>query len=246
MGRAKSASEKRLHCLVRDAMSQVSYLAMALGVLNLLLVASGFLLVYFDWSAARRREFLYLYFTEEKPGFNYFAAARRRRAQYTRLLAAFFALFLREFLVAVQYASVSKPQDWAAWVQWWGANWWGDTFRYTAATAFAADLQIWILCLGMLGLVLLGLAFLYRPQPDRIAPVDWIALAFVAAWLLLVFLIVSHNLGPRALAVAHIIAALTRFITVAGVVYYSLRDRDVPVAQGMLNYYGGLIALAFA
>lgn len=226
-------------------MSQVSYLAMALGVLNLLLVASGLLLAYFDWSAARRREFLYLYFTEEKPGFNYFAAARRRRAQYTRFLAAFFVLFLREFLVALQYASVSKPQEWAAWLRWWQSNWWSDSFNHTPSTAFAADLQIWILCLGVLGLALLGFAFLYRPDSEKVAVTDWVATAFVFFWIVLVGLIFTDQLGAATLPVVHLIAAITRLATVAGIVFYALRLRDKPLATGLLNYDGGLIAFAF-
>ena len=226
-------------------MSQVSYLAMALGVLNLLLVAAGMLLVYFDWSAARRREFLYLFFTEEKPGFNYFAAARRRRAQYTRLLAAFFILFCREFLVAVQYASVSKPEDWNAWVKWWGSNWW-ETVATTPATAFASDMQIWIACLGILGLALLAQGFLYRPEKDRMARADWMALTFFVFWIGLIALVVTDQFGDRTAVILHYTATFARFLIVGGVVFYVLRHHEEKLEAGLLNYDSGLIASAFA
>lgn len=226
-------------------MSQVSYLAMALGVLNLLLVAAGLLLVYFDWSAARRREFLYLFFTEEKPGFNYFAAARRRRAQYTRLLAAFSILFCRDFLVAVQYASVSKPDDWNAWVKWWGSNWWEPT-AITQATAFASELQTWISCLGILGLALLVQGLVYRPAKDRMARADWAGLFFFVFWVGVVALVVGNQFGERTAAMLHLTTTIARFVIIGGVIAYVLRHRDERIESGLLSYDAGLIASAFA
>ena len=224
-------------------MSQVSYLAMALGVLNLLLVASGLLLAYFDWSAARRREFLYLFFTEERPGFNYFAAARRRRAQFTRLIVAFFILFVREFLVALQFSSVSRPNDWKAWVSWWGSNWWQNTAN-TPATAFASDLQIWISCLGMLGIALLALAFLYRPEKDRISLTDTFAVGFVCAWSILMALVMTGRLGENAVAPVNLIAASVRILVAIGAIYWLLRRRDRVIETGLLNFDHTLIAMA--
>lgn len=224
-------------------MSQVSYLAMALGVLNLLLVASGLLLAYFDWSAARRREFLYLFFTEERPGFNYFAAARRRRAQFTRLIIAFFILFLREFLVALQFSSVSRPNDWKAWVVWWGSNWW-QTVASTPATAFASDLQVWISCLGILGLTLLALALLYRPEKDRISLTDTIAVCFLLAWGILIALVTTGRLGDNAVAPVHFITSILRIVIAAGAIYWLTRRRDRVLETGLLNYDPILIALA--
>jgi sigma-B regulation protein RsbU (phosphoserine phosphatase) len=225
-------------------MSQVSYLAMALGVLNLLLVASALLLVCFDWSAARRREFLYLFFTEERPGFSYFAAARRRRAQYSRFIVALFILFMREFLAAVQYAAVSKPGDWANWVRWWGSNWW-QTQASTPATSLASDLQIWIATLGLLGLALLALAFLYRPQKDRLSFVDLVAIGFIAIWGVLPALIVTGSLGGNAVATVNSIASIARIVVVAVAVLWFLRRRDDDLEPGLLNYDSGIIALAF-
>lgn len=226
-------------------MSQVSYIAMALGVLSLLLAASGFLLTFFDWSAARRREFLYLYFTEEKPGFNYFAAARRRRAQYTRLLGAFFVLFLREFLAAVQYASVSKPADWKEWVSWWGSNWWASPASNSAATAFAADLQIWIYLLGVLGITLLGLGLLYRPQTDRVALADIAAITFIGFWSLVLLVVLADGFGDNTLIIVHYIAMVARIVMVCGIVFCLLRHKDERLEPGLLNYDGSLMATAF-
>lgn len=226
-------------------MSQVSYLAMALGVLNLLLVAAGLLLVYFDWSAARRREFLYLFFNEEKPGFNYFAAARRRRAQYTRLLVAFFILFAREFLSAVQYASVSKPSDWTQWVAWWGSNWWRTSTPVSPTIAFASDLQVWIYCLGILGIVLLGLGFLYRPRTDKIAVADFAAVSFFCAWAIFVALIVTGKLGAHPMPVIHIIVTVTRVLAVAAIVFSLIRHANDRIEAGLLNYDATALAFAF-
>ncbi len=224
-------------------MSQVSYLAMALGVLNLLLVASGLLLAYFDWSAARRREFLYLFFAEERPGFNYFAAARRRRAQFTRLIVAFFVLFLREFLVALQFSSVSRPNDWKSWVTWWGSNWW-EKSADTPATAFASDLQIWISCMGILGITLLALAFLYRPEKDRVSATDTIAVSFLCGWAILLALVMTGRLGENAVAPVHFIASLIRIVVAVGAVYWLLRRRERVVETGLLNFDPALIAMA--
>lgn len=225
-------------------MSQVSYLAMVLGVLNLLLVASALLLVCFDWSAARRREFLYLFFTEERPGFSYFAAARRRRAQYSRFIVALFVLFVREFLAAVQYAAVSKPGDWATWVHWWGSNWW-QIQANTPATSLGSDLQIWIAALGVLGLALLALAFLYRPQKDRLSLVDLIGIGIALVWSVLPVLIVTGNLGENAVAIVNSVASVARIIVVAAAVFWLLRRHDDDSEPGLLNYDSGIIALAF-
>lgn len=239
-------SQLRARLLVgSDDMSQVSYLAMALGVLNLVLVAAGLLLAYFDWSAARRREFLYLYFTEERPGFSYFTAARRRRAQFSRFIIAFSVLFLSEFFVAVQYAAVSQPRDWDVWVNWWGSNWW-KTSPSTPATALASDLQIWIACLGTLGLALLAMSFLYRPMKDRMALADTIALSLSGVWLVLVMLIVTGQFGASTVATVNFIATVSRILIVIGTVYWLLRRRHRTADLGILQYDNAMIAFAFA
>jgi sigma-B regulation protein RsbU (phosphoserine phosphatase) len=225
-------------------LNRISYLAMALGIFNLLLAAVGLMLVYFDWRAARSREFLYLFFNEEKPGFNYFAAARRRRAQYSRLLIAFFILFLRDFLVAVQYASVSKPDDWKEWVLWWGSNWWKETTSLETATAFASELQVWIYCLGILGVVLLGLGFLYRPRVDKAAIADLISVTFVTVWVVFMGIVASGRLD-HALPIVHMVVTITRTVALPLIVLCLLRHKDERVEQGLLNYDSATIALAF-
>ena len=119
-----------------DIMVQVSTFLISTGIFNVLLVSAGLLMTYFDWSAARRREFLYLYFSEDKPGVNYFAAARRRRAQYTRLLTAFILLFAIEFTCAQMLLTVPNLEY----------------------------VRLWTGILRLLGLAALGWGFLYRPD----------------------------------------------------------------------------------
>src|SRR5690606_34832792 len=137
-------------------MSQPSYFVLALSVLNLLLVAAGVLLVYLDWSAARRREFLYLYFTEERPGAGYYSAARRRRTQYTRLLIAFVALLLSELTAVMVYTFVAHPADWAAWHRWLQSG------KFVAVVAGAVGLLPWLHLLEIFGMVWLAAGFLYN------------------------------------------------------------------------------------
>ena len=128
----------------------------ALSVLNLLLCAGGLLFVYFDWNAARRREYLYLYFTEEKPSYDYFAAARRRRIQYTRLLMAFGVLSIRQFLSLIVTASVFQGGAWDNWMLWWGSGEVGPGIR------MATNIWPWLGVLETIGLALLGYALLHE------------------------------------------------------------------------------------
>jgi sigma-B regulation protein RsbU (phosphoserine phosphatase) len=86
-----------------------------LSLFNLLLCTGGLLFVFFEWNAARRREYLFLYFNEERPGQEYFVAARRHRIQYTRLLLAFGALCLRQFLAVFAGAILVSPEGGSAW-----------------------------------------------------------------------------------------------------------------------------------
>ena len=133
----------------------------AFSVLNLLLCVGGLLFVYFDWNAARRREYLYLYFTDEKPGHDYFSAARRRRAQYTRFIAAFSVLSLRQFLSVMLASTVSQPADWQAWLGWW------DGGPSNPNIAAAVAIQPWLGVLESVGLALLGYALLYEWKNRR-------------------------------------------------------------------------------
>ena len=128
----------------------------ALSVLNLLLCAGGLLFVYFDWNAARRREYLYLYFTEEKPSYDYFAAARRRRIQYTRLLMAFGVLTIRQFLSLIVTASVFQGGAWDNWMAWWSSG------KPQPGIALAVNIWPWLGVLETIGLALLGYALLHE------------------------------------------------------------------------------------
>ena len=171
----------------------------ALSVLNLLLCAGGLLFVYFDWNAARRREYLYLYFTEEKPSYDYFAAARRRRIQFTRLLMAFGVLLLRQFLSVIATASVFQSDAWNAWQDWWSLG--------TVGTGIAAGVRIWpwLGVLETIGLALLGYALLHewkRPGREESSGLPIQLLAIVAAVEGVLALGYTANLfGPRAHAV---------------------------------------------
>ena len=100
-------------------MNGSSFTIVTLGVVNLLLITAGVLMAYFDWNAARKREFLYLYFTEERPSSNFFYAAKRRRGQVSRLLLGFILLLLRQFLVNWLHTAVSGGVMNEHWVRWW-------------------------------------------------------------------------------------------------------------------------------
>ena len=128
----------------------------ALSVLNLLLCAGGLLFVYFDWNAARRREYLYLYFEQEKPSYDYFAAARRRRIQYTRLLMAFGVLSIRQFLSLIVTASVFQGGAWDSWMNWWASG------ESAPGIRLATNVWPWLGVLETIGLALLGYALLHE------------------------------------------------------------------------------------
>ncbi len=166
----------------------------ALSVLNLLLCAGGLLFVYFDWNAARRREYLYLYFTEEKPSYDYFAAARRRRIQYTRLLMAFGLLTIRQFLSVIVTASVFQGGAWDNWINWWGT---GET---QPGIRLATNIWPWLGVLETIGLALIGYALLHewrmRGTESSKLPLQILSLVAAAASIL-ALLYTSGLLGPR-------------------------------------------------
>src|SRR4028119_1795153 len=134
-----------------------NYLIVSIAILNLLLAASGLLLTYFDWSAARRREFLYLFFAEDRPGVSYFAAARQRRSQYTRLLIGFVIVFVAEFLIANLFVSMNDDLQ---------------------------QLHMWVRCLRILELAAMGQGFLYDPDATRRGRLDVVLTAMVILWML--------------------------------------------------------------
>lgn len=225
-------------------MSHVSYYALALSLIKLLLTAAGLLLVFFDWSAARRREFLYIYFNEEKPGFNYFAAARRRRAQYTLLLIAFSILFVGDFFSAVMYAAVSPVKEWAAWLGWWQSNW-QMTSQGSKAVALAAGLQVWNICLASLGIFFLALGFLHHPTTDKTTLFDIATRAFVAFWIILVIGVLTGWFGINIYLLSNVTNLLLVLAVTIGVVVYTMMNLREVVKPGLLNYDPMIVGIAF-
>ncbi|MBV9468936.1 MAG: hypothetical protein JOZ57_06785, partial [Abitibacteriaceae bacterium] len=204
-------------------MGQASYIVLAFSVLNLMLAACGLLLVYFDWSAARRREFLYLSFSEDKPGVNYFAAARRRRAQYTRLIGAFIVLLVREFLSVLLYAQVTKSNDWSLWVQWWAGH---AGTSDLSSIAVAINLYNWVTCLGILSVILLGYGILYEPQEKKGAAAGALTGVFVAFWVAFTIVAVTGVLGTHSQAIVADVTFVVRIGLICGIIY-GLRQRGL-------------------
>ncbi len=161
-------------------MNQSSVVVMVLGVVNLLLVTAGALLVYFDWSASRHREFLYLFFNDERPGANFFYAAKRRRAQFSRFLLAFFLLLLQHIFFAWIYASIvggdvygNKYYDWK---EWWHSG------AIVPSIESPAALYPWLYFFEVAGLCLLVVGLLFPAATDRATRQDILALAFLSLW----------------------------------------------------------------
>ena len=205
-------------------MIAIGTVVFALSLINLLICAGGLLFVYFDWNAARRREYLYLYFNEEKPSYDYFAAARRRRVQYTRLLMAVGVLTLREFLNVIVTASVFQGAAWQQWVLWWinGTNAPGNSIR------LARGLWPWLGVLETIGLALLAYALLQEWRWRDARSTDTSAsgsalplqiLSGVAAVMgLLALLYASNLLGEN----AHAIMARATLLVRAGLLIFLL------------------------
>lgn len=225
-------------------MSHVSYYALALSIFKLLLTAAGLLLVFFDWSAARRREFLYIYFNEEKPGFNYFAAARRRRAQYTLLLVAFSLLFIGDFFSAIMYAAVSPVKEWAAWLGWWQSNW-QITSHLSNAVSLAAGLQMWTICLASLGTFFLALGFLHHPNSEKTSWIDIASRTYVAVWIVLVIVVLTGVFGLNAYLLSNLSNLLLVLLVTAAVVIFTMLNLREVVKPGLLNYDPMILGIAF-
>ena len=174
-----------------------SYFVVGISILNLILVVAGLLLVYFDWSAARRRELLYLVFTEEKPGQNYFASARRRRALYTRLLLAFIVLALHQFFETNLFAVISEPNLYGTYLEWWrggGATLPGDLLQ-SGALFQAVRVQLWWQLSGILALILLGTGVLYEARSQQRSLLDRFSWTLVGLWFALIILIMARIYG---------------------------------------------------
>ncbi len=213
----------------------------ALSVLNLLLCAGGLLFVYFDWNAARRREYLYLYFTEEKPSYDYFAAARRRRVQYTRLLMAFGFLAIHQFLSLIVTASVFQGAAWETWMKWWADG--------TAAPgiALATNIWPWLGVLETIGLALLGYALLHewRMRENEGSKLPLQILSVVAATAgIMALLYTSGLLGEGAHAIMSWATLILR-VGLLGFLLFTLRARAAEKeVAGLLVFSELTISLA--
>jgi len=142
---------------LRLVMVSTSTVVFALSVFNLLFCTGGLLFVFFEWNAARRREYLYLAFNEERPGQEYFSAARRHRIQYTRLLWAFGTLCVRHFLALFSAASLSSSVTLDLW---WGGG-------SMALTPISFALAPWLGLLESLSLALFVYALLMEWKPKN-------------------------------------------------------------------------------
>ncbi len=212
-------------------MIQAPTVIFAFSVLNLLLALAGFLFVYFDWNAARRREFLYLYFnTEEKPSFEYFAAARRRRTQYTRLLFAFGVLGLRQFLSVILAASVSQPDDWNLWISWWDTGIVSDNIRLAVA------LQPFLTFLEAIGLALLVWALLteWKPKNGEAAMLNWLLGSFAGVWGLLLLMYVVGWLGHGAHTIL-VWSIIGSRLALLAFLWGTLRHREAALPSGLFG-----------
>ena len=213
----------------------------ALSVFNLLVCAGGLLFVYFDWNAARRREYLYLYFEQEKPTYDYFAAARRRRVQYTRLSMAFGVLLIRQFLSLIVTASVFQGGAWNKWLIWWNSGVSNSSIR------LATNIWPWLGVLETIGLALLGYALLHewkmRGSESSSLPLQ--ILSVVSASMgLLALLYATNLLGSNAHAVMSWATLLFRVALLTFlIVTLRGRNRENAVA-GLLVFSNNTISIA--
>lgn len=222
-------------------MDHIIFVALTLAIINLVLASAGLLLVYFDWSAARRREFLYLYFVEEKPGVSYFSAARRRRAQYTRLLAAFAIMALGQLLSALLFARLG-PQDSLA--QW--NSWWYNTGATGVHAPPAAGLLLWIYCLELLGLALLGFGFLYDPRQEKHPTIDLRGVLIITGWAMFVLLIAGGVFGSDTIRHVHTVTEIGRALLVLVVLITIWRRTDTDDDEGLLTFEPMMLVFGFS
>ena len=207
--------------------SSVFVPVMVLGVVNLLLVTAGTLLVYFDWSAARHREFLYLFFNDERPGANFFYAAKRRRAQFSRFLLAFALLLLEHLLFSWIYSGIiggdvygNKYYDWKLWWK---------TGEVASSIETAAALYPWLYFLEIAGLSLLVLGLLFPADTDSARRQDHVAIAFLSLWTIFAVMAFLGFYGERVQPAVRGGAMLARTLIVGGALWWLLshaRHRD--------------------
>jgi sigma-B regulation protein RsbU (phosphoserine phosphatase) len=220
-------------------MDQSSIPVMALGVLSLLLATAGTLLVFFDWSAARRREFLYLYFTDERPGANFFYAAKRRRAQFSRLLSAFSLLLLHYVLVAWMYASVSSSDSHSHWVNWWRSG------NAHASVESAVGLYPWIYYLEIAALIGLVSGLLYPVGSQRVSRHDSLTAAALAAWTLFFVLILAGVFDDNDGSLVRLGAMAARTLLVGLCIVVMTRRPPQEASDGLLPFDAALLSFAF-
>ncbi len=215
----------------------------ALSVLNLLLCAGGLLFVYFDWNAARRREYLYLYFDQEKPAIEYFAAARRRRIQYTRLLMAFGLLTIRQFLSLIVTASVFQGGAWENWIEWWG------TGEAQSGIRLATTVWPWLGVFETIGLALIGYALLHewrmRGAEGSKLPLQILSVVAASASIL-ALLYTSGFLGDRAHAIMSWATLILR-VSLLTFLILTLRARATEKeVAGLLVFSALTVTIAFS
>lgn len=224
-------------------MSQASTVVFAFSVINLLLCAVGLLFVYFDWNAARRREYLYLYFTEEKPGYDYFSAARRRRVQYTRLIVAFSVLSLRQFLSVLLAATITDPSAWNQYSLWWHEG------PITPSIGFAVAIWPWLGLLEIMGLAWLGFALLYEARQETgkdqsLVPMLVIA-GFATVWAVFVVCFVTGLLGTNAYTIVHWFTFGVRCLLLVGFIALLMRRQHEKLLPGLLVFTPSTMMVAF-
>ncbi|MBI3923869.1 MAG: SpoIIE family protein phosphatase [Armatimonadetes bacterium] len=147
----------------------------AINIANCFMALMGAVLALFEWNAAKRREFLYLYMTAGKPDSEYFNAARERRHQFAFMLFAFLFLTLKEALTASVWNPLRNPRD--------------------LDTTFLLAEPWFVLIVGYL--ILLG----PRPFPSKARL--WLSVNLVVVMSLVALLSVLHLLVPSAMNLVH-------------------------------------------
>ncbi len=204
-----------------------STVAYALSVFNLLLCSSGLIFVFFEWNAARRREYLYLYFGDERPGQEYFIAARRHRVQYTRLLWAFSALCLRHFLAMFLATHVAEADVWTTWQDWlFGVS--------SSIPEGTSPLFPWLGFLEALSLALFVYALLleWRPRGRDLGVLPLLVLVATAGiWAVIALLFEIGSFGHAAPMIVQGATVAFRVI-LGGLLFFALRARAKGKALG--------------
>ncbi|RYX85660.1 GAF domain-containing protein [bacterium] len=201
--------------------------AFALSVFNLLMCSSGLIFVFFEWNAARRREYLYLYFGDERPGQEYFIAARRHRVQYTRLLWAFGTLCLRHFLTMFVAINSAQGDVWSSWQDWmFGMS---NTIPESGTALFP-----WLGFLEALSLALFVYALLleWKPLGRELGVLPVAVLAGTAGiWAIIALLFQLGTFGRSATMVVMVATIVSRLI-LGGFLCFALRARALGKAKG--------------